>query len=77
MSSGVELFSYDSKLANKNPIHKELVIAGLACSPLINPLSPKSDQHQFSPQTLNTWCKEKVMSITKITVEQLMQWSLP
>ena len=47
MSSGVELFSYDSKLANKNPIDKELVIAGLACSPLINPLSPKSDQHQF------------------------------
>ena len=52
MSSGVELFSYDSKLANKNPIDKELVIAGLACSPLINPLSPKSDQHQFSPLIL-------------------------
>ena len=33
---------------------------------------PKSDQHQFSPQTINTYCKEKVMRITKMVTLRKM-----
>ena len=32
---------------------------------LINPLSPKGDQHQFSPKMINTQSREKVMRINK------------
>ena len=32
----------------------------------INPLGPKSDQHQFSPNNINTQSKEKVMRIDEI-----------
>ena len=32
----------------------------------INPLSPKSDQHQFSPNNTNTLSKEKVMRFNKM-----------
>ena len=31
-----------------------------------NPLGPKSDQHQFSPNNIHTLAREKVMRITKL-----------
>ena len=31
----------------------------------INPLSPKGDQHQFSPNSINTQSTKKVMGIDK------------
>ena len=32
----------------------------------ISPLSPKSDQHHFSPNKINAWFKEKFMRINKM-----------
>ena len=32
----------------------------------LNPLSPKTDQHQFSPHNINTLSKEKVIRFIKM-----------
>ena len=34
-------------------------------SSIFNPLSPNSDQHQFSPNNIHTLSKDKVMRINK------------
>ena len=36
---------------------------------LVNPLSLNSDQHQFSPNNINTSLTEKIMKITKMITE--------
>ena len=38
----------------------------------INPLSPKSDKHQFSLNTINTQSREKVVRINEIIIEGIM-----
>ena len=38
----------------------------------INPSSPNSDQHQFSPNNIHTLSRDKVMRINKmITIEKI------
>ena len=41
-----------------------------------NSLSPKSDQHQFSPDNIDTSSKEMVMRINKMINKGEMRWSL-
>ena len=36
----------------------------------INPLSPKSDQHQFSPKDIHTMAREKVMRVFKMITKE-------
>ena len=36
----------------------------------INPLSPKRDQHQFSPNKINTQSREKVLRINKMITKR-------
>ena len=43
--------------------------------PVINPLSPKSDQHQFSPHNINALAKVKVMRFNKMIISGKMLWS--
>ena len=38
----------------------------------INPLSPNSDQHQFSPNNIHTLSRNKVMRINEIITEEKM-----
>ena len=44
--------------------------------PVINPLSPKSDQHQFSPHNINALAKVKVMRFNKMIISGKMLWSI-
>ena len=37
---------------------------------LFNPLSPNSDQHQFSPQDIRTLAREKVMRVYKMITKE-------
>ena len=39
---------------------------------LVNPLGPKSDQHQFSPNNISRSSKVKVMRITKLITKGRM-----
>ena len=39
---------------------------------LVNPLGPKSDQHQFSPNNISRSSKIKVMGITKLMTKGRM-----
>ena len=41
-------------------------------SVLINPLGPKSDQHQFSPNSISRSSRVKVMRITKLIAKGRM-----
>ena len=41
-------------------------------SVLINPLSPKGDQHQFSPNNIHTMSRDKVMRINKMIAKKKM-----
>ena len=34
--------------------------------PLLNPLSPNGDQHQFSPNDIHTLLRDQVMRINKL-----------
>jgi len=38
----------------------------------VNPLSPNSDQHQFSPNNIHTLSREKVMRIAKMITKEKM-----
>ena len=40
--------------------------------PVINPLSPKGDQHQFSPHNINALAKVKVMRFNKMIISGKM-----
>ena len=42
---------------------------------LVNPLGPKSDQHQFSPNIISRSSRVKVMRITKLITKGRMLWS--
>ena len=42
---------------------------------LVNPLGPKSDQHQFSPNNISRSSRVKVMRITKLITKGRMLWS--
>ena len=42
---------------------------------LINPLSPNSDQQQFSPNNIHTMSRDKVMRINKMITIEKMLWS--
>ena len=49
-------------------------------APLVNPISAKSDQHEYSPNYINTLPREKVMRINKmitVTMEEFFDllWS--
>ena len=35
-------------------------------APLVNPISPKSDQHEYSPNYINTLPREKVRRINQM-----------
>ena len=37
-----------------------------------NPLSPNSDEHQFSPSNIHTLSKDKVMRINKMIIKDKM-----
>ena len=41
----------------------------------LNPLGPKSDQHQFSPNNISRSSRVKVMRITKLITKGRMLWS--
>ena len=41
----------------------------------INPLSPKSDQHQFSPNKIHTLSREMVKRINQMITKGKMLWS--
>ena len=41
-----------------------------------NPLSRKSDWHQFSPNNTDTWSRENFQKLTKLTSKGKMLWSL-
>ena len=43
--------------------------------PLFNPLSAKSDKHQFSPNDINMQSREEVMRIDKMITKGKMLWS--
>ena len=40
-----------------------------------NPLSPNSDQHQFSPNIIHTFSRDKVRRINKMITKETMPWS--
>ena len=40
-----------------------------------NPLSPNSDQHQFSPNIIHTLSRDKVMRINKMIIIEKIPWS--
>ena len=42
---------------------------------LINPLSPNSVQHQFSPNNIHTLSRDKVMRINKMITIEKIPWS--
>ena len=42
---------------------------------LVNPLGPKSDQHQFSPNNISRSSRVKVMRITTLITKGRMLWS--
>ena len=41
----------------------------------IKPLSPNSDQQQFSPNDVHTMSRDKVMRINKMMTKEKMPWS--
>ena len=41
-----------------------------------NPLSPNSDQHQFSPDNIRTLSRDTVIRINKMITKEKMPWSL-
>ena len=41
----------------------------------LNPLAPKRDQHQFSPNNIGRWTRVKVMRITKLITKGWTLWS--
>ena len=41
----------------------------------INPLSPNSDQQQFSPNNIHTLSRDKVMRINKMIIIEKILWS--
>ena len=54
------------------PWHKTRLL--VICHTL-NPLSPNSDQHQFSPKDFHTLAREKVMRVNKIITKEKIPWS--
>ena len=42
---------------------------------IVNPLSPNSDQHQFSPKDIHRLSRDKVMRITKMIIIEKIPWS--
>ena len=54
------------------PWHKTRLL--VICHTL-NPLSPTSDQHQFSPKDIHTLAREKVMRVNKMITKEKIPWS--
>ena len=42
----------------------------------INPLSPDSDQHQFSPNNIHMLPREMIMRVNKMITKEKMLWSV-
>ena len=42
----------------------------------INPLSPDSDQHQFSPNNIHMLPREMIMGVNKMITKEKMLWSV-
>ena len=42
------------------------------CIRLFNPLSPNSDQHEFSPNNISTLSREMVMRVNKMITKEKM-----
>ena len=60
------MYPINEKKKNRDVIHK-------TSYPLLNPLGPNSDQHQFSPNNINMLPREMVMSVNKmISKEKIM-----
>ena len=53
-----------------NPVKSFLTHGALS-----GPLSPKSDQHQFSPNNIHTKSREKVVRINKMITSGKKLWS--
>ena len=45
-------------------------------SPWLNPLSPDSDQHQFSPKNIHMLPREMIMRVIKMITKEKMLWSV-
>ena len=43
---------------------------------LFNPLSPNSDQHQFSPNNIHMLPRGMVMTVNKMITKEKMLWSV-
>ena len=58
--------------AKQNQLHFSWCMSAFPCTnvilPLFNPLSPNSDQQQFSPNNIHTLSRDKVMRINKIII---------
>ena len=42
----------------------------------LNPLSPDSDQHQFSPNNIHMLPREMIMRVNKMITKEKMLWSV-
>ena len=52
-----------------------VLLVAQATQQCLNPLGPKSDQHQFSPNNISRSSRVKVMRITKLITKGRMLWS--
>ena len=66
------MLSKSTSLQNKQEKTERTVL--LQSNP-INPLSPNSDQHQFSPNDIHTLAREKVMTVNKMITKEKIPWS--
>ena len=55
-----------------NFVAQLMVIMILSTCSRFNPLSPNSDQHQFSPNNIHTLSRDKVMRINRIIIIEKM-----
>ena len=69
------LVAVSSRRILMNFVAQLMVIMILStCSPF-NPLSPNSDQQQFSPNNIHTLSRDKVMRINKMIIIRKIPWS--
>ena len=58
-----------------NFVAQLMVIMILSTCSRFNPLSPNSDQQQFSPNNIHTLSRDKVMRINKMIIIEKIPWS--
>ena len=71
-SSGIhELLNFSSSFFTRALINEWIIIS----SNTFNPLSHSGDQHQFSPNNINTLSRDKIMRINKMISKEKLPWS--